>query len=81
MGIRRPKPEEYAAAGRVTALAYQEFAPPGDAEWDQYLRDLADVAGRADRTELFVASPEKIPIGRAHRTRLIEGPEPAGPYR
>ena len=63
MEIRRPKPEEYGDAGRVTALAYQEFAPPDDEDWEHYLRDLADVAGRADRTELFVAVDEGRVLG------------------
>ena len=47
MEIRQVRPEEYAEAGRVTALAYQEFAPPGDADWEAYLRVIADVAGQA----------------------------------
>ncbi|HJP65397.1 MAG TPA: GNAT family N-acetyltransferase [Actinomycetota bacterium] len=55
MEIRRAAPAEYREAGRVTALAYHEFARPGAADWDAYLAELADVAGRADRTDVFVA--------------------------
>jgi ribosomal protein S18 acetylase RimI-like enzyme len=55
MDIRFATPAEYEEAGRITALAYGEFARPGDPDWDAYLAELADVAGRADRTEVFVA--------------------------
>jgi ribosomal protein S18 acetylase RimI-like enzyme len=53
--VRPARPEEYAEAGRVTALAYSEFAAPGDDDWDGYLAELADVAGRVDRTTVLVA--------------------------
>jgi ribosomal protein S18 acetylase RimI-like enzyme len=55
MEIRPATNRDHEAAGRVTALAYQEFARPGDADWERYLEELADVAGRADRTEVLVA--------------------------
>jgi ribosomal protein S18 acetylase RimI-like enzyme len=55
MNIRLARPEEYAEAGEVTAGAYLEFARPGQDDWDEYLAELADVAGRADRTEVVVA--------------------------
>ena len=42
--VRPARPEEYEEAGRVTALAYREFA---DGEsWDRYLNRIADVAAR-----------------------------------
>ena len=65
MEIRQVRPEEYAEAGRVTALAYQEFAPPGDADWEAYLRVIADVAGRVDRTIVLVAVEDSKILGSA----------------
>jgi GNAT superfamily N-acetyltransferase len=53
--IREVRPDEYVAAGRVTARAYSEFAVPGDEGWDEYLGMIADVAGRVDRTVVLVA--------------------------
>lgn len=55
MEIREVRPSEYRAAGEVTAGAYREFATSGSNGWDEYLRELADVAGRVDRTEVYVA--------------------------
>ena len=63
MEIRRARAEEYADAGRVTALAYKEFARPGDKDWERYISELADVEGRADRTEVFVAVDEGRILG------------------
>jgi ribosomal protein S18 acetylase RimI-like enzyme len=63
MEIRRARPDEYADAGRVTAQAYQEFARPGDKDWGRYISELADVGGRADRTEVFVAVEEGRILG------------------
>jgi ribosomal protein S18 acetylase RimI-like enzyme len=50
--IREVRPEEFTQAGRVTALAYSEFArdPHGWDSWDEYLGQIADVEGRAERT-------------------------------
>jgi ribosomal protein S18 acetylase RimI-like enzyme len=56
MEIRAVRPDEYEAAGRVTADAYREFVPPDSPDWDRYLGELADVAGRVDRTEVYVAA-------------------------
>ena len=47
--------EEYAEAGRVTALAYREFATPGNPDWEPYLARIADVSSRAARTTVLVA--------------------------
>jgi ribosomal protein S18 acetylase RimI-like enzyme len=54
MEVRAVRPNEYAAAGEITAEAYREYAEPGDG-WPEYLLELADVAGRVERTEVFVA--------------------------
>lgn len=54
--IRPAERSEYADAGRVTALAYREFVPPGGSEdWERYLAFMADVADRAGRTTILVA--------------------------
>jgi ribosomal protein S18 acetylase RimI-like enzyme len=63
MEIRAATDRDHQEAGRVTALAYREFAPPGDADWERYLEELADVAGRADRTEVLVAVDDGRVIG------------------
>jgi GNAT superfamily N-acetyltransferase len=61
--IRPARPDEYAEAGAVTAGAYAEFARPGDEGWNEYLSELADVAGRADRTEVYVAVEDGRVLG------------------
>ena len=63
MEIRLARPDEYAEAGQVTAGAYMEFARPGDPEWEEYLADLADVAGRAGRTEVYVGLEDGRVLG------------------
>jgi ribosomal protein S18 acetylase RimI-like enzyme len=63
--IRLPRPEEYGAAGAVTALAYHEFAVEGDDGWSWYLDHLADVPGRAERTTVVVALAGGADIGTA----------------
>jgi GNAT superfamily N-acetyltransferase len=63
--IRRARPEEYEEAGRVTALAYREFVPPGDEDWEVYLARIADVAARADRTLVLVAVEDGRVLGTA----------------
>jgi ribosomal protein S18 acetylase RimI-like enzyme len=47
--VRALKPEEFEEAGRVTALAYREFAPPENEDWEEYLGRIADVSRRARR--------------------------------
>jgi ribosomal protein S18 acetylase RimI-like enzyme len=54
--IHPVRESEYAAAGEATARAYMEFAAPGSAYWEPYLARIADVAGRAERTTVLVAS-------------------------
>jgi ribosomal protein S18 acetylase RimI-like enzyme len=63
--IRELRPEEYEEAGRVTALAYREFVPPGDDDWEEYLAEIADVAGRAGVTTVLAASEEGRILGTA----------------
>lgn len=53
--VRRARPDEYEEAGAVTALAYREFVRPGEAELEDYLRRIADVAGRAAFAPVLVA--------------------------
>jgi len=56
ISVREVRPEEYVEAGRVVADSYREFVRPTDgADWDDYLGQLADVAGRVDRTAVLVA--------------------------
>jgi ribosomal protein S18 acetylase RimI-like enzyme len=63
--IRLIRSEEYEEAGRVTALAYREFVPAGrrSRDWEAYLAEIADVAGRADRTQVLVAVDEGRILG------------------
>jgi ribosomal protein S18 acetylase RimI-like enzyme len=57
--VRAVRPDEYEEAGRITALAYREFVrPDDDADWEDYLGQIADVAGRVDRTVVLVAVDE-----------------------
>jgi predicted N-acetyltransferase YhbS len=61
--IREVKQEEYQAAGAVTARAFSEFAPPGDESWKEYLRVIADIGSRIDRTVVLVALDEGRVVG------------------
>lgn len=65
MEVRAVRPEEYREAGEVTALAYREFVRPGEQDWGDYLRELADVAGRAGRTLVLVAVEDGRVLGTA----------------
>jgi GNAT superfamily N-acetyltransferase len=66
--VREVQPDEYVAAGQVTALAYSEFAVPEDEGSDEYLRLIADVAGRVDRTVVLVV----VDSGRVKGSATIE---------
>lgn len=46
-------PDEWDEAGRVTAEAFREFVR--DDDWEQYVRSIADIRGRAERTTVLVA--------------------------
>jgi ribosomal protein S18 acetylase RimI-like enzyme len=61
--MRLARRDEYAEAGEVTAHAYEEFADPDDEGWKDYLAELADVEGRADRTEVYVAADDGRVLG------------------
>lgn len=67
MHIRLIKPEEYLRAGEVTAEAYREFLPPAGEDdsdgWLAYIGHIADIAGRADRSEVWIAVDESEILG------------------
>jgi ribosomal protein S18 acetylase RimI-like enzyme len=63
--VREARAEEYEEAGRVTALAYREFAAPDDEDWQEYLRRIADVSSRARATTVLVALDEGRILGSA----------------
>jgi GNAT superfamily N-acetyltransferase len=61
--VRPARPEEHDEVGRVTALAYREFA---DSEsWDRYLEVIADVDARAHVGVVLVAVEEGRILGSA----------------
>jgi ribosomal protein S18 acetylase RimI-like enzyme len=61
--VREARPEEHAAAGKVTADAYREFIRPGEDDWERYLLRIADVTARADRTTILVAIEDGRVLG------------------
>jgi ribosomal protein S18 acetylase RimI-like enzyme len=63
--VREVRPDEYAVAGEVTALAYVEFADSASPEWGDYLKRIADIAGRARRTMVLVAVAGDRVLGSA----------------
>lgn len=63
--VREALSHEHAEAGEVTALAYREFVRPGDPDWEEYLRRLADVEGRARVAIVFIAVEEGRVLGSA----------------
>jgi ribosomal protein S18 acetylase RimI-like enzyme len=63
--VREARPEEYAEAGEITALAYREFQRPDDPGWEDYLRRISDVEGRAERTTILVAVQDGRILGSA----------------
>jgi ribosomal protein S18 acetylase RimI-like enzyme len=63
--IREATPQELAETGRVTAEAYREFVAPGEAAWEAYLAEIADVATRAGRTRVMVAVEDGRIVGSA----------------
>ncbi len=65
MNVRIARPEDYQEAGRMTALAYSEFAPPGHEVWQNYLGRIEDVASRAGMTTVLVASDGERILGSA----------------
>ena len=65
MDVRELRPGEEIEAGRITRLAYQEFADPGDPDWADYLARIGDVAGRAGRVPVLVVVEEGRILGSA----------------
>jgi ribosomal protein S18 acetylase RimI-like enzyme len=65
MEIREVRPEEFGEAGQITALAYSEFArePRGWDSWSEYLEQIADIGGRAQRTLVLGAFEEGRVLG------------------
>lgn len=61
--IRQVRPEEHEGTGRVTALAYREFADNDD--WDRYLQKIADVGARAGGALVLVAVEDGRILGSA----------------
>ncbi len=53
--IRPVRPEEHEEAGRITALAYDEFAPGSDSPNRDYRLRVADVATRARHAVVLAA--------------------------
>ena len=77
--VRLAHPDEHVDAGRVTAAAYEEFVRPEDDAWREYLERIADVAERADRTDVLVALEDGRILGSATleldgRTEAEDGP-------
>ncbi|MCI0632750.1 MAG: GNAT family N-acetyltransferase [Actinobacteria bacterium] len=75
--VRPVDPQEYDEAGRVTALAYREFASSDD--WDRYLELIADVGARADVGLVLVAVEDGRVLGSATlelRERIEEDEPP-----
>jgi ribosomal protein S18 acetylase RimI-like enzyme len=75
--VRAARPDEYAVAGSITADAYREFFE--GTKWADYLRNLADVEGRAERAEILVAVDDGRIIGTVtleldQRTSPEDGP-------
>jgi ribosomal protein S18 acetylase RimI-like enzyme len=63
--VREARPDEYAEAGRVTALAYREFVGPGETRWEAYLDEIADVASRAATATVLLALEDARILGSA----------------
>jgi ribosomal protein S18 acetylase RimI-like enzyme len=80
--IRDAEPREYEAVGRVTADAYREFLPAANSDWHEYVDHIADVAGRADRTQILIAVEDGLILGSA--TLELDGrvePDDDGPLK
>ena len=77
--VRPAQPEEYDETGRVTALAYREFAD-GDS-WERYLELIADVGARADIAVVLAAVEDGRILGSAtlELDRRIEDDDPQLP--
>jgi ribosomal protein S18 acetylase RimI-like enzyme len=65
MEIRPVRPEEFAEAGRVTALAYEDYAVGREGWWEEYMGRIVDVSARAERTTVLVAVEDGAIVGTA----------------
>jgi ribosomal protein S18 acetylase RimI-like enzyme len=63
--VRQVRPDEYGSAGAVTERAYVEHAPPDSLEWAAYLERIGDIAGRAARATVLVATVDGDIVGTA----------------
>lgn len=61
--VRAARPDEYEMVGEVTAAAYREFLE--GTQWAAYLDTIADIAARAERTEILVVTDDDRIIGSA----------------
>jgi GNAT superfamily N-acetyltransferase len=77
--VRPARREEYEETGRVTALAYREFAD-GDS-WNRYLELIADVGARADIALVLAAFEDGRIVGSAtlELDQRIEDDDPVLP--
>lgn len=77
--VRPARPEEHAEIGRVTALAYREFA--NSESWDRYLQMIADVDARAGVGIVLVAVENGRILGSAtlELDQRIEADDPPLP--
>jgi ribosomal protein S18 acetylase RimI-like enzyme len=72
------RPEEFSEAGRVTALAWSHI-PPNE-EMGKFLSRVADVAGRAETTSVFIAAIDGQMVGTVTlelESRVLDPDNPA----
>jgi ribosomal protein S18 acetylase RimI-like enzyme len=79
MEVREVRPQEYAEAGRVTGLAYEEFVPEAASSNRDYLARVGDVAGRAGHALVLGAFEDGRPLGTV--TLELNGRIPGGHHR
>jgi ribosomal protein S18 acetylase RimI-like enzyme len=79
--IRSVRRAEYQEAGRVTASAYEVFAPGGASPNADYLGRVADVAARADHALVLGAFEDGRVLGTVtlELNRRIPGGHPRAP--
>jgi len=65
MEVRDIRRGEETEAEQVTRLAYLEFVPPDDEDWNDYLGEIEDVPGRAGKVPVVVAVDGGRVIGSA----------------
>jgi ribosomal protein S18 acetylase RimI-like enzyme len=74
--IRALAPPEFSEAGRVTALAYEEFAPASASPNRDYLHRVADIRARAGHALILGAFEEGEVLGTV--TVELDGRIPGG---